>query len=131
MYQAASVDTQIVEQWPARLSDWMIKQGLVKPLPDHNPHCTGLASADAPVIISPERDVLYQIRNSAPVEFQKIMFRASVSLESGRVHWFLDDRLYATAGAGENVFYPPEPGRHSLMCVDEFGRSSRMTFEVK
>jgi len=131
MYQAAAIDTQIVERWPSRLSDWMIKQGLVKPLPEHNPYCTGLAAADAPVIISPEPDVLYEIRASAPVEYQKIMFRASVSLESGRVHWFLDDRLYATAGAGENVFYPPEPGRHSLMCVDELGRSTRMVFEVR
>ena len=131
MHGAAHIDTMIVEQWPARLSDWLIKQGLVQPLPTHNRYCMGPAYDDAPVIVSPEPEGYYELRASAPAEYQKILFKASVSLESGKVHWFLDNRLYATADAGENIFYPPERGVHKLMCVDALGRSSKVVFEVK
>lgn len=131
MYRSAHIDTTIVEQWPARLSDWLIKQGLVQPLPEHNRYCLGPAADDAPVIVSPEPDGFYELRASAPAEFQKILFKASVSLESGKVHWFLDDRLYASADVGQSVFYPPERGVHRLMCVDALGRSSKVVFEVR
>jgi membrane carboxypeptidase/penicillin-binding protein PbpC len=59
------------------------------------------------------------------------MFHASASLDAARLHWFLDNELFATSNPGEKVFYKPESGSHLLMCVDDLGRSSVVHFEIK
>ena len=130
-YSAHKIDTVVVEQWPARLSNWLLSQGLTKPLPQHNPYCTGILADDAPVIISPEKNGVYELLAATPLEFQKILFKASAALGSNRIHWFLDNKLYATSEGGSQLFYLPESGAHRLMCVDDLGRSSQISFEVR
>jgi len=126
----ALVDTQIVVQWPARLSTWMIAQGQARPLPPLHPDCNSQTAEETPVITSPEPDAVFELVSGIPVEYQSILFEASAELTSGRVHWFLDDVWFASCESGGRVFYPPEPGNHRLLCVDETGRSSRTYFSV-
>nr|MBN2276608.1 penicillin-binding protein 1C [candidate division Zixibacteria bacterium] len=130
-HTASRIDTVVAEIWPARMSRWLLAQGLTQPLPEHNSACRGLVADENPVVLSPEDKGVYVMRPEAPGEYQKIVFRASAALASGRIHWFLDDQLYATTASGSELFYTPEPGRHRLLCIDEFGRSSRVTFEIK
>jgi len=126
-----AVDTLVMEQWPARLTAWLLGQHAVAELPEQNPDCRGIIVDDAPVIASPEPEAVYELRRGAPREYQKILFKASVAHESKSVHWFLDDELYATCTAGEGVFYLPEAGRHELMALDDLGRSTTIRFEVR
>jgi len=130
-YTAEAIDTLVIERWPARLSRWLLNRGQVTSLPPHNPDCLGLLADDVPVIISPENNAVYELRKNAPLEYQKIVFRASAALASESIHWFLDDRLYATTKTGSEVLYIPEAGYHNLRCVDDYGRSSRINFEIK
>jgi penicillin-binding protein 1C len=125
------VDSVVVESWPARVSAWLLENGVIPPMPPHNPMCRGVSTDDAPVIVSPDQDAIFEIIADIPAEFQKIPFQASLSLDAHTVHWFLDRQLYASGPVDDQIFYEPQPGRHTLMCVDEFGRSSRVTFEVK
>lgn len=125
------VDIQVIEQWPTKLSNWLLSQGLARPLPEHNPLCHGILADDAPIILSPEGDAVYEIRQSAPLEFQKIAFKATANLECSKIHWFLDGILYGTCDAGAQIFYLPERGKHELMCLDELGRSATIGFEIK
>ena len=74
---------------------------------------------------------MYELLADTPREYQKLLFKASSSLESRKLHWFLDDELFATCEAGTRLFCPPQLGRHTLMCVDEYGHSSSVTFEVR
>jgi len=127
----ATVDTVTIEQWPARLTGWLLGQNAVTALPEHNPACRGVIADERPVIASPEADAIYRMRPQAPREYQNILFEASVSHDCRKVHWFLDDRLFATAETGRGVFYRPEPGIHKLMAVDDFGRSTTVRFEVR
>ncbi|HPC11878.1 MAG TPA: hypothetical protein PK112_07240, partial [candidate division Zixibacteria bacterium] len=99
--------------------------------PDHNPQCTGLIQTDHPVIASPESDRVYELRPHVPRQYQKIPFRASIAHTGRRIHWFLDHELFATSAPGDDVFYDPEPGPHTLMVVDDFGRSSTVSFVVQ
>ncbi len=125
------IDSVIVEDWPPRVSAWLLDRGIIPPLPEHNPQCRGIFAENIPVIVSPEDSTVFVMQPGIPGEYQKILFDASVALDSRTLHWFLDSRLFATCEVGNRIFYAPEPGRHTLMCVDEFGRSSKISFEVK
>lgn len=127
----AHIDTLVIENWSVKLSSWLLRQGQSTPLPKHNPACMALAQKEAPVIHSPEKNGVYELRNSSPLEFQKLRFKASVSLTSSDIHWFLDDTWYATTKADEQLFYLPEKGKHTLLCMDDFGRSSEISFVVR
>jgi penicillin-binding protein 1C len=126
-----NIDTVIVENWPPRIADWLLRQGQIAALPEHNPECKGIVLNEAPVIHSPEDNAVYEIRVSAPLDYQKILLQASVSLSSGKIHWFLDKNWFASCLPGKNLFYLPKKGRHELMCMDDFGRSSKILFEVR
>jgi penicillin-binding protein 1C len=86
---------------------------------------------DAPVILSPENNGMYEIVAGVPSEYQKILFKASTSLESRKLHWFLDSELFASSTSGSQVFYAPEIGKHELICIDDLGRSNRISFEIR
>jgi len=125
------IDSVIVEEWPPRVTEWLLDHGVIPSLPQHNPQCRGIFAENIPVIISPEDSSIFVMEPTIPGEYQKILFDASVALDARTLHWFLDERLFATCDAGGRIFYAPQPGRHSLMCIDDFGRSSKVTFEVK
>jgi penicillin-binding protein 1C len=124
-------DTVVIERWPVRLSEWLLAQGRIDILPAHNPHCTGIFANSPPQIISPEKGSLYEVRSGIPLEYQQILFKATAGQESSKVHWFLDSRLFASCEVSRKIFYKPEKGLHRLMCVDDLGRSSTITFEVQ
>ena len=126
-----TVDTVITEQWPARLTGWLVHRSGAFALPEHNPECTGVIIEDAPVITSPESGVTYRLAAERPVQYQRILFRASAAPGARTIHWFLDSELFASREAGAGVFYDPEVGRHELMAVDDLGRSSTVSFEVE
>lgn len=124
-------DSLIVELWPARLSAWFSLNNLLKPLPEFAPECLGTRQSDRPVILSPEPETVFELVDHIPAEYQQIPLKASVSLDSREIHWFIDEKLYTSVKNGEKTFYRPETGRHSLVCVDDLGRSSRIEFEVR
>ena len=122
---------KIIEDWPPRPAAWLGARGIISLIPRHNPRCRGLLAGEVPVITSPEEDAVYVLRPSAPRYFQKILFAVSAAADTRRIFWFLDGRLFSTADDNSRVFYAPQPGSHHLMCVDEYGRSSSMTFQVR
>ncbi|MBD3382208.1 MAG: penicillin-binding protein 1C [candidate division Zixibacteria bacterium] len=124
-------DSLVVELWPARLANWFTRHNLLKPLPEFAPECLGTRQSDRPVILSPEPETVFELVDHIPAEYQQIPLKASVSLDSREIHWFIDEKLYASVKNGEKIFYRPKTGRHSLVCVDDLGRSSRIEFEVK
>jgi penicillin-binding protein 1C len=120
-----------VEDWPPSLASWLAGQGILQRQPPHNPLCRGVLAGEGPVIVSPERDAIYTLRASVPDQYEQILFRASLPLDSRRAHWFIDGELFATSTSDSSVFYLPKPGRHRVLCVDSYGRSASVEFVVK
>lgn len=127
----SQTDTITIEQWPPKISSWLLASGMNKPLPQHNPLCSRMLAEDKPVIISPENKGVYELRADIPVQYQQLLFNASTTGGTRKVHWFLDDNLYATLPSSEQLFYTPAVGKHNLRCVDENGRSHTVTFTVQ
>jgi penicillin-binding protein 1C len=121
----------VVEMWPPRIASWLVKQGLARPLPAYHPGCLEIATADRPVIVSPENGSVFQLLGQLPEEYQMIAFQASIPGGDGTVHWFLDGEFFARTEASDRIFYAPQPGFHTLLCVDERGRSGQVKFAVE
>jgi len=119
-------------QWPPTLATWLKENGYPVPvIPTHNPECQSLASGAGPVICSPARDVRYVLREGIPLQDQQIRLEASVTSGIEMLHWFVDGALLSSARPADAIFYLPERGRHEVVCMDNEGRSSRLTLIVE
>jgi penicillin-binding protein 1C len=126
------VKNMIFEEWSPKIATWLAKSGhAIAAIPEHNPGCTGTYAGDRPVIFSPNEDVTYIIRSHVPLDDQGIPLEASVAAGAKKIFWFIDGELYAKTEPGEKLFYTPVAGSHKLICTDEEGRSSSLTFVVQ
>ncbi|MBK7141408.1 MAG: penicillin-binding protein 1C [bacterium] len=123
---------KVIEQYSPKIATWLLRRGVISLLPQHDPSCTGASGGEDPVITSPEHGAVYMVQDNAPLEYQKILFEASVGSDAAEIHWFLDGELFATATDPDSrIFYTPKKGDHRLMCVDTQGRSASISFRVE
>jgi penicillin-binding protein 1C len=125
-----SISRKTVEDWPPRVMTWLLQSGRLSPIPEHNPDCSGTSSGDRPVIISPNQEISYVIRDHLPLSQQSILLDASVASGTKDVYWFVDGVLYGTAKTGEKLFLIPEKGTHKLTCSDDRGRSTSININI-
>jgi len=125
-------EEKIVEQWPAEIATWMERNGYpIEKIPEHFAGCSKIAIGEKPVIRSPLADNEYRIRQSVALKYQKILLDASVSNQTKKIFWFLNGKLIFSGPSTEKVFIEPTIGNHSLMCMDDEGRSSEVKFVVR
>jgi penicillin-binding protein 1C len=123
---------RVYEDWPPKLATYFAQSGkLAMAIPEHNPECTGTYAGEGPVIVSPNDDAVYVLRQHIPANEQEIALEASASAGAHELFWFIDGELFKQAKPGEKVFYAPEVGTHKLTCSDEEGRSSSLTLRVE
>lgn len=117
--------------WPREIAMWMKREGWpVEDVPEYRKDCGAFASGQAPVIISPQADVEYYMRDDAPAEHQKIPLDAAVSNTVNKVFWFVDGEMLASGPPTEKHFYFPARGRHRIICMDSEGYSSAVTINI-
>ncbi|MBD3180731.1 penicillin-binding protein 1C [Candidatus Poribacteria bacterium] len=125
-------EMKVFELWPPRIATWLERSGMaVDNIPEHFPGCTSLIAGSGPVIHSPSANCEYTIRPGVDIEYQKILLEASVSNDTDKIFWFLDSEMIYHGTPVEKVFLKPVPGKHSLICMDDQGRSSEMTLVIK
>jgi penicillin-binding protein 1C len=96
-------------------------------IPAHNPACTRIFDNQAPLIVSPANGREY-ILDSQSAE---LMLSCQADNEVKTVYWYINDRLYASAGAAEKVFFKPEPGQLKISCSDDKGRNTDVQIAVR
>ncbi|MEK7775260.1 MAG: penicillin-binding protein 1C [Candidatus Zixiibacteriota bacterium] len=121
----------VVEHWPPRQAAWRTSRGTSAVIPPHNPLCTGEFNGDNPVIVSPENGAVYALRSRVPGKYQQLLIEATGSSDSRTLHWFLDGALLSKTASGEKAFCSPKRGEHQLVCVDSYGRSSKVSFLIE
>jgi len=118
--------------WPPRLATWMRENGYPVPiLPPHNPHCRTVAMGSEPVITSPTPGLRYVLRQGVPLEDQQIRLEAAVASDVNRLYWFVDGDLLLSTSPTAAAFLPPATGRHEIVCMDNEGRTGRLTLTVE
>jgi penicillin-binding protein 1C len=123
-------ETKIIEQWPQPVASWLVANGKSSPLPQYDPNCLAVDDGLNPTIISPEPGAVFEIVDDISPEYQKISLQASIASGDGLVHWFLDGKHLWAVRAGKTTFYFPKKGRHTLLCIDDAGRSATVNFTV-
>ncbi|MBU1319662.1 MAG: penicillin-binding protein 1C [candidate division Zixibacteria bacterium] len=125
-------EERIVEQWPADVAIWLERTGhAVEKIPEHYPQCPVVVAGDAPIILSPMAEAEYKIRTGVDLSYQNILLDASVSNRTRKIFWFVDRELVYSGTPMQRVFINPEPGKHSVVCTDDEGRSSEIKFVVR
>ncbi len=125
-------DEKIVVNWPAEIATWMERNGYpIDPMPEHFAQCPQLASGQNPVIVSPSPDAEYFILPDVDIQYQKILLDASVSNRTRTVYWFLNKRLISSGSPAKKVFITPTAGTHTLVCLDDEGRSAEVKLTIR
>lgn len=125
-------DERVITRWPTAIATWMTRNGcLLDEIPEHNPRCAVIAAGDAPLIVSPSDKAEFKIRREAKIEFQQILLDASVANDTHTIYWFLDRKLVSSGSPKKKIFITPTVGTHTLICMDDAGRSSQVTVTVR
>ncbi len=118
--------------WPPRVATWMQQNGYPVPvLPPHNRLCRTVISGREPTITSPAPGVRYVLRRGVPLEDQQIRLEAAVASDVNRLHWFVDGELLLSTSPAEAAFMEPVAGRHEIVCMDDEGRTGRLTLTIE
>lgn len=123
---------QVATRWPAEVATWLTRNGYpIDEIPKHLPSCTRVPEGDPPIIHSPQPEAEFRLRRGVAPAFQKILLDASVSNTSKTLFWFVDGTLLHKGNPDDRVFYTPTRGSHTLMCMDEEGRSTSVEIVVR
>ncbi|MFQ5602659.1 MAG: penicillin-binding protein 1C [bacterium] len=122
---------KVIEHWPAEISSWKMRNGQpLAPFPEHFQKCVKIASGEKPVIHSPAMNTQFKIRSGVSLKYQKILLQASVSNHTHTIYWFMNGRLIYSGDPNHPLFITPQKGRHTLLCMDEEGRSSEVEITI-
>ncbi|KIC96284.1 penicillin-binding protein 1C [Flavihumibacter solisilvae] len=108
---------------------WMEEQQIVhNNIPPHNSRCEKIFREGAPTITAPQNNAEYLIdRNHR----EPLQLACNAGTEVERVHWYVNDRYYKTAGARQKIFFIPEEGQVKITCSDDRGRNRDVRIVVK
>ncbi|KYP13852.1 penicillin-binding transpeptidase domain-containing protein, partial [Flavihumibacter sp. CACIAM 22H1] len=108
---------------------WMDERKIsYKKIPAHNPDCEQVFREGAPAILSPRHGTDYLMERTHP---EPLLLQCQAAPDVLRVHWYINDRYYKSAGAKERVFFQPEPGPVKISCTDDKGRNRDITIQVQ
>lgn len=97
-------------------------------IPAHNPDCELIFKGNAPYITSPSNGVEYLINKKDPDPLQLVCKTAN---DVSKVYWYINNKFYKSANAGEKQFFVPEEGPVKISCTDDKGRNRDIRIIVK
>lgn len=117
----------VKEYPPELLSFWKAIGKQFAHAPRHNPLCSRLFDGNGPKITSPSDAMTYYFCSKD----QKIALQASSGLDVAENIWYMDNQYLGRNKSGEKVFIHPDEGMHTITCLDEKGRVSKISLTVK
>jgi penicillin-binding protein 1C len=125
-------ESRVMAIWPPQAAAWLAHNSRTfAPRPPHLAECPGAARNAGPRIVRPRPGDNFVLTGERSLEAQKVALEATAPPPTGRLYWFLNGELVATAEPRQTAFLVPRPGTHSLRCADDFGRADWVTFTVE
>ena len=117
--------------WPATLRRWLRDQQRALPEPPSlAPGCeTGVRAP--PTIASPAEGEVLMLIPGVSRERQQVPLEAGASAAGARLSWFVDGDYLGSARPEERLWWPPSPGAHDVVVVDEAGATARRRVVVR
>ncbi len=118
------VRREVHEFWPADLMALFDRAGLPRRRPP--PFAPGSAvetlarSGRAPHILSPRPGLRYTLRD----ERSTLPLRAETDADATRIYWFANKQFLGAAPAREPLEWRGAPGTHTILALDDQGRSA-------
>lgn len=110
------------------MQDYFSQNGIAfEALPAHNTECEKIFRGEGPAITSPQNGVEYYISKSEP---EPLQLAANTANDVAKVYWYINDRFYKAAPAGEKLFFLPEEGPVKISCTDDKGRNRNIRIRV-
>ena len=97
-------------------------------IPAHNPDCELIFKGNAPAITFPVNGSEYLINRKSPDPLQLVCRTAN---DVSKVYWYINDKFYKTASAGDKQFFVPQEGPEKISCTDDKGRNRNILITVK
>lgn len=102
-------------------------------LPPHNPSCTRTFTDQQPIITSLVNGKTYLFVEK---EKQKLQLACTAANDVHKVYWYVNDKFYAAAAAGQKLFFSPfSMALYSpilkISCTDDKGRNSNIEIKVR
>ncbi|MEM7230573.1 MAG: penicillin-binding protein 1C [Planctomycetota bacterium] len=121
----------VVEVWPSAVSAWLREHGGLAVSYPHDPNCSRVVRAQRrPRILTPSDGSQLRWVENAPFR-QEILLSAAAANGIDRLHWFVDGELLGCTRTKSSLAWTVRPGRHTFLCVDDLGRSSRVQIDVR
>ena len=118
-----NTEFKLYEFWPSDLLKLFAQAGVQRQIPPaFNAECSRLHHVDEtnpPKIISPQASLIYAARLK---QTTKILFYASVSADTKKVYWFLDNRFIGESAVNQPISWVAKPGKYRVRVVDDQGR---------
>ena len=96
--------------------------------PPHNPACTHSFRGAAPVITSLTNGMTYIVENK---ELQKFQLSCAAAGDVHQVHWYINDRFFATTDANKKLFFSVTTPDVKISCSDDKGRNTDIKIKVQ
>ncbi|MFN8349043.1 MAG: penicillin-binding protein 1C [Spirosomataceae bacterium] len=93
-------------------------------IPPHNPACTRVLDAGAPLIVSPNDGSEYFL------EGQQLQLACQAANDVREVYWYVNDRLVQKANPQTPLFITPPLGKVKISCSDDKGRNTDIRIKV-
>ena len=118
--------------WPASIRRYLTERHRWLPQPPSlDPGCEPVGSGRAPSILSPPAGQVVVLVPGVDPADQEVSLLAEVEASGTRLSWFVDGEFLGTVSDQEELWWTPVPGRHQIVVMDEAGRSTRRTLEVR
>jgi penicillin-binding protein 1C len=82
-------------------------------------------------IIYPQNMMKLHLTKDVASDFQKIIFKASSSKNTGKIFWYLDDQYLGSTIEFHTVAHLPKAGKHLLSVMNESGYKKTVYFTVE
>ena len=108
---------------------WMDENKIAyEKIPTHNPNCEKIFREGLPLITSPVNNTEYLINKN---DKEPIQLMCKASGDVTKVYWYVNNKFYKSANAGEKQFFIPDEGPVKISCTDDKGRNRDIWIRVR
>jgi penicillin-binding protein 1C len=124
---------QVFEFWPSDLLILFKQAGISRRGPPPYQKSCALTDRESngspPMIVSPKLDVAYNVRVES--EEKSLPLKAVADGDVKKLYWFIGSQFIGSTEPEKTLFWPAEPGRHTVRVVDSSGRSDSRELKVE